>query len=107
MKQEPRIRQLYMRYARTRERTMSQTNEMSYHVPFTSNSGLAEGFHVSAALGGGVPHAFLVDTGSGGILVPRKALGPDFGDRNDNTYGRFTACTFAAENEHEGRDIVR
>jgi hypothetical protein len=29
-------------------------------------------------VGGGAPHAFLVDTGSVGILVPRGTLGPDF-----------------------------
>jgi hypothetical protein len=34
--------------------------------------------HVSAALGGGAPHAFLVDTGSVGILAPRQTLGPDY-----------------------------
>ncbi len=57
---------------------MIQRNEISYRVPFTSNSSLAAGFHVSASLGGGAPHAFLVDTGSVGILVPRQALGPDY-----------------------------
>jgi len=36
------------------------------------------GFHVSGSLGGGLPHAFLVDTGSVGILVPRQTLGPDY-----------------------------
>jgi hypothetical protein len=59
---------------------MNQTNEISYHVPFTSGSSLAAGLHVSAALGGGAPHALLVDTGSVGILVPRKTLGPDYQD---------------------------
>jgi len=53
-------------------------NEISYDVAFTSASSLAAGFHVSASLGGGSPHAFLVDTGSVGILVPRIALGPDY-----------------------------
>jgi hypothetical protein len=57
---------------------MTQTNEISYQVPFTSDSSLAAGFHVSAALGGGAPHAFLVDTGSVGILAPRQTLGPDY-----------------------------
>jgi hypothetical protein len=57
---------------------MSGTNEVSHHVPFTLDSSLAAGLHVSAALGGGVPHAFLLDTGSVGILVPRTALGPDY-----------------------------
>jgi hypothetical protein len=56
---------------------MSGTNEVSHHVPFTSDSSLAAGLHISAALGGGVPHAFLLDTGSVGILVPRTILGPD------------------------------
>lgn len=59
---------------------MHATNEISYRVPFISDSSLAAGFHVSAALGGGAPHAFLVDTGSVGILVPRRSLGPDYQD---------------------------
>jgi hypothetical protein len=42
------------------------------------DSSLAAGLHVSAALGGGVSHAFLLDTGSVGILVPRTVLGPDY-----------------------------
>jgi hypothetical protein len=37
---------------------------------------LTSGLHVSAALGGGPPHAFQVDTGSVGILAPRSVLGP-------------------------------
>jgi hypothetical protein len=28
--------------------------------------------------GGGAPHAFLLDTGSVGILTPRSVLGPGF-----------------------------
>lgn len=59
---------------------MDQANDISYEVPFTSDSNLSIGFHVSAALGGGAPHAFLVDTGSVGILVPRQVLGPDYQD---------------------------
>lgn len=69
---------------------MSQRNKMSYHVPFTSESSLSDGLHVSAALGGGAPHAFLVDTGSVGILVPRQVLGPDYQDfdpSQDITFG--------------------
>lgn len=57
---------------------MSQSNQAHYHVPFTSDSSLANGLHVSAAVGDGAPHAFLVDTGSVGILVPRNVLGPDY-----------------------------
>jgi hypothetical protein len=57
---------------------VTETPDLTYRVPFTSNSSLASGLHVSAALGGGSPHAFLVDTGSVGILVPRQTLGPDF-----------------------------
>jgi hypothetical protein len=56
----------------------SNINEVSYHVPFTPDSSLADGLHVLAALGGGAPHRFLVDTGSVGILVPRQTLGPDY-----------------------------
>jgi hypothetical protein len=57
---------------------MDQTNDIRYEVPFTSDSNLSSGFHVSAALGGGAPHAFQVDTGSVGILAPRQTLGPDY-----------------------------
>ena len=57
---------------------MSGINELSYQVPFTSDSNSVSGLHVSAALGGGAPHAFLLDTGSVGILVPRSVLGPDY-----------------------------
>ena len=59
---------------------MNKTNETSCQIPFTSDSSLAAGFRVGAALGGGWPHAFLVDTGSVGILVPRHMLGPDYQD---------------------------
>jgi hypothetical protein len=36
--------------------------------------------HIVAALGGGSPHRFQIDTGSVGVLVPRKRLGPDYQD---------------------------
>ena len=55
---------------------MSPANELSYRVPFTSKSSLAAGFYVSASLGGGAPHAFLVDTGSVGMLAPGKRSAP-------------------------------
>ena len=61
---------------------MNGTNETSCQIPFTSDSSLATGFRVRAALGRGRPHVFLVDTGSVGILVPRHALGPDYQDVN-------------------------
>jgi hypothetical protein len=57
---------------------MHQTHEISSYVPFTGDSSLANGLHVHAALGGGPPHRFLVDTGSVGILVPRNVLGPAY-----------------------------
>jgi hypothetical protein len=57
---------------------MDRTNDISYEVPFTSDSNLSVGFHVSASLGGGAPHAFQVDTGSVGILAPRQTLGPNY-----------------------------
>lgn len=59
---------------------MNRANEISYRVPFTSKSSLTTGLHVSASLGGGTPHSFLVDTGSVGILAPRQTLGPDYQD---------------------------
>jgi hypothetical protein len=61
-----------------KERPVSETNDASYHVPFTSGSSLLTGLHVRAALGGGPPHAFLLDTGSVGVLTPRAVLGPDY-----------------------------
>ena len=57
---------------------MPETNQASTHAPFTSGSSLAAGLRVRATLGGGAPHAFLLDTGSVGILTPRSVLGPDF-----------------------------
>ena len=39
--------------ARAEERPMSGMNEVSHHVPFTSDSNLVSGLHVNAALGGG------------------------------------------------------
>lgn len=59
---------------------MSTADASSYTIPFTSNSSLKTGFHLYAALGGGSPHLFEVDTGSVGILVPRKVLGPSYQD---------------------------
>ena len=59
---------------------MSTADASSYTIPFTSNSSLKTGFHLYAALGGGSPHLFEVDTGSVGVLVPRKVLGPSYQD---------------------------
>src|SRR5277367_1335412 len=59
---------------------MTQARQISYRIPFTAKSSVAAGLHVRASLGGGAPHAFLVDTGSVGILAPRKTLGPDYQD---------------------------
>ncbi|MGO9722670.1 MAG: hypothetical protein ACLPOA_19300, partial [Methylocella sp.] len=72
---------------------MCQANETSYHVPFTSDSSLTNGLHVLAALGGGSPHRFLVDTGSVGILVPRHRLGPDYQDfdRSQDTEFKYAS----------------
>jgi hypothetical protein len=69
---------------------MNKINETSCQIPFTSDSSLATGFHIRAALGGGPPHRFLVDTGSVGILVPRHTLGPEyqkFDPSQDITFG--------------------
>jgi hypothetical protein len=51
---------------------------LSYLLPFTPASSLTEGLHVHAALGDGPPHLFEIDTGSVGILVPRRRLGPGY-----------------------------
>jgi hypothetical protein len=67
-----------MRKAQAWERLMSDSNNISYPVPFTQDSSLTSGLHVSAALGDGPPHAFLLDTGSVGVLAPRSVLGPDY-----------------------------
>lgn len=69
---------------------MNKVNETTCQVPFTSDSSLTAGFHVCAALGGGPPHLFMIDTGSVGILVPRNRLGPDYQDfdpSQDITFG--------------------
>ena len=49
--------------------------------------------HVLAALGGGSPHRFQVDTGSVGILVPRHRLGPDYQDfdRSQDTEFKYAS----------------
>jgi hypothetical protein len=57
---------------------MPPESELSCFLPFTRDSSLTNGFHILAALGGGPPHLFEVDTGSVGILVPRCRLGPDY-----------------------------
>jgi hypothetical protein len=69
---------------------MNTTNEAGCQIPFTADSTVEGGFRVRAALGGGRPHTFQVDTGSVGILTPRSALGPDFQDfdpSKDVTFG--------------------
>jgi hypothetical protein len=72
---------------------MCQKTEISYQVPFTLDSSLTNGLHIFAALGGGAPHRFQVDTGSVGILVPRHRLGPDYQefDRSRDTEFRFVS----------------
>jgi hypothetical protein len=54
------------------------SSERSCFLPFTAASDLTSGLHVYAAIGGGPPHLFEVDTGSVGVLVPRKRLGPAY-----------------------------
>jgi hypothetical protein len=49
-------------------------------IPYAPDSGVAEAFHITAALGGGKPHRFEIDTGSVGVLVPRDVLGPAYQD---------------------------
>ena len=57
---------------------MSGASELSCFLPFTTDSSLGSGLHLLAAIGGGPPHLFEVDTGSVGILVPRQSLGPKY-----------------------------
>ena len=57
---------------------MPSSSELSYPLHFTAASDLTSGLHLYAAIGGGPPHLFEVDTGSVGILVPRKRLGPAY-----------------------------
>lgn len=69
---------------------MKQTSPSGCDVPFTSNSSLGAAFHIRAALGGGGPHVFLLETRSVGVLVPRHTLGPDyqnFDPSQDITFG--------------------
>jgi hypothetical protein len=59
---------------------MPSSTEQSYLLPFTAASDLTSGLHLFAAIGGGPSHLFEVDTGSVGILVPRKQLGAAYQD---------------------------
>ena len=68
---------------------MSQTSDESYFLPFTPGSSLSTGLHVRAALGGGPPHRFEIDTGSVGILVPRRRLGSDYQDFDPSLDTKF------------------
>ncbi len=63
---------------------------VSCRLPFTPDSNLATGLHLTAAVGGGPVHRFELDTGSVGVLVPRRRLGPDYQDFDpslDVTFG--------------------
>ena len=51
---------------------------LSCRLSFTSDSNLQSGLHLFAAVGGGPPHRFEVDSGSVGMLVPRRRLGPEY-----------------------------
>jgi hypothetical protein len=54
------------------------SSERSCVLPFTPASDLTGGLHLYAAVGGGAPRLFEVDTGSVGVLVPRQSLGPAY-----------------------------
>jgi len=47
-------------------------------IPYAPDSSVVKAFHITAALGGGMPHRFEIDTGSVGVLVPRDVLGPAY-----------------------------
>jgi hypothetical protein len=68
---------------------MHWTSELSRFLPFTSDSSVSTGLHLLAALGGGPPHLFEVDTGSVGTLVPRQRLGPNYQDFNPSLDTKF------------------
>jgi hypothetical protein len=57
---------------------MPWASHSSCSLPFTSDSSLSSGLHLLAAVGGGAPHRFEVDTGSVGILIPRQRLGAEY-----------------------------
>jgi hypothetical protein len=57
---------------------MPSSSERSCFLPFTPASDLTSGLHLYAAVGGGAPHLFEIDTGSVGVLVPRQSLGPAY-----------------------------
>ena len=57
---------------------MPSSSERTCFLPFTPASDLTSGLHVYAAIGGGPPHLFEIDTGSVGVLVPRQRLGPAY-----------------------------
>ncbi|HUD87782.1 MAG TPA: hypothetical protein VMR17_15175, partial [Xanthobacteraceae bacterium] len=61
-------------------RPRNQDDGVSCTIPYEPRSSVTERFHILAAVGGGDPHTFEIDTGSVGILVPRSALGPDYQD---------------------------
>ncbi len=56
----------------------NQDGGVGYTIRYTPRSSVTERFHILAAMGGGDPHTFEIDTGSVGILVPRSALGADY-----------------------------
>jgi hypothetical protein len=57
---------------------MPSSSERSCFLPFTPASDLTSGLHLYAAVGGGTPHLFEIDTGSVGVLVARQSLGPAY-----------------------------
>ena len=57
---------------------MPSSSERTCFLPFTPASDLKSGLHLYAAIGGGAPHLFEIDTGSVGVLVPRQRLGPAY-----------------------------
>jgi hypothetical protein len=57
---------------------MPSSSERSCFLPFTPASDLTNGLHLYAAVGGGPPHLYEVDTGSVGALAPRQSLGPAY-----------------------------
>ena len=72
---------------------MPSSSERSCFLPFTPASDLTSGLHLYAAVGGGAPHLFEIDTGSVGVLVPRQTLGPAYKNFDRSLDAQVTATT--------------
>lgn len=73
-------------------------------IPYAPDSSVAEAFHITAALGGGMPHRFEIDTGSVGVLVPRDVLGPAY--QNFDPSKDRTVSYVSSGNSYQGQWVT-